>query len=131
VFGGAVGADLIALDEAVSGVLGAQAICPDQPQAKIRLIVVVAAKIEDQPEPSRAYLANVRAFPFVEIIELGLPYDAQSLKYRNHVMIDRAPGGKLLAYWNGQYRSGTYSAICYAKKKGLVIDFIGETHLPE
>jgi hypothetical protein len=124
VFGGAIGADTIALSEAAAAQKYAQVLFPESKTAQCQLTVVVAANLVNQPADARMVIEQYRNA--IDLIELGLPYIGENLKLRNRVMIDRIKdgNGKVLAYWNGVYISGTYSAMCYGDKLGIEVENI-------
>lgn len=135
VCGGAVGSDIIAFNAACSTRQQAKIVDPESKLARLNIVAIVAATLGNQPwEAQQAIIPHIgrqtgRWQADVELIELGLPYNAESLKHRNHVMIDRilAAGctGQVLAYWReGVYRSGTWSAIHYAQKHGVLVEQI-------
>ena len=111
--GGARGADTIAMREAH--------------RCAIPITVVVAATLNDQPG---SFIDEFNKLPIrPRLIEMGLPYNADSLKKRNHLMVDTAIleyglDVQVLAYWDGRFRSGTYSAMCYAKRKSIQVRYI-------
>ncbi len=119
VFGGAIGGDTIALNALTHRVvLGKRIPKP---------IIIVPDTIDQQPVSARQAIMNAVNVAGGELIELRLGYNADALRRRNHAMIDRVDlhdHGYLVAYWSGRFRSGTYSAISYAKKKGLQIEYV-------
>ena len=88
--------------------------------------LVVPALLSHQP--TLAQFAAERAMQLFPdkftLVEMGRSYNGESLKARNREMIDRAialGNPELVAYFDGTFKSGTYSAMCYAKKKGVSI----------
>jgi hypothetical protein len=88
--------------------------------------VVVPAVLAQQPQLSQC--AVERAMRLCNdrftLIEMGRSYNGESLKARNREMIDRAielGDPELVCYFTGIWKSGTYSAMCYAKKKSVPI----------
>ncbi len=120
VLGGAIGFDTIVLglvcDRADVGL-----------KIPSNIIVIVADTLDRQPvEAIRMIVrAKVACDARLIFVELESGYNAAALKYRNHVMIDRSlRAGQesfLLTYWRGIYKSGTWSAISYAKKNYLAV----------
>jgi predicted Rossmann fold nucleotide-binding protein DprA/Smf involved in DNA uptake len=80
-----------------------------------KLIVVVPDTVERQPVSTREWTRRADS-----IIELKEPITADnrylSYKKRNEYMIDSSTF--LIAFFNGNFKSGTGSAINYAKKCG-------------
>lgn len=130
VLGGAIGADWFALDEAWNRKAEARAIDPESKTALCDIVVIVAGTIADQPQEAKEQLLWHRNNgTAVKIIELGLPYIGKNLIHRNHVMLDRAAkpnSGRLILYWSGHKKGGTWSALCYGRKLGLEIENVGE-----
>jgi hypothetical protein len=106
IFGGARGGDTVALEWA-----GFYRIAPT------RLVVIVPDTIMMQ---SREAQSAIRLWSD-EVVELRNPITRDdrfaAMKVRNAAMIDRAHeanGGRLLGFWDGDRRSGTYSCLAYA-----------------
>jgi len=80
-----------------------------------KLIVVVPDTVERQPVSTREWTR--RADGVVELFE-PITSDNRYLSYkkRNEYLIDQ--GTFLIAFFNGDFKSGTGSAINYAKKCG-------------
>jgi predicted Rossmann fold nucleotide-binding protein DprA/Smf involved in DNA uptake len=80
-----------------------------------KLIVVVPDTVERQPVSTREWTRRAD-----EIIELLEPITADnrylSYKKRNEYLVDQSTF--LIAFFNGNFKSGTGSAINYAKKCG-------------
>jgi predicted Rossmann fold nucleotide-binding protein DprA/Smf involved in DNA uptake len=85
---------------------------------KPRIIVVVPDTVERQPISTRAWTRRAD-----EIIELQEPITEDnrylSYKKRNEYVVDR--GTFLVAFFNGDYKSGTGHAITYARKAGKTV----------
>lgn len=80
-----------------------------------KLIVVVPDTVERQPVSTREWTR--RADEIVELLE-PITSDNRYLSYkkRNEYLIDQSTF--LIAFFNGNFKSGTGSAINYAKKCG-------------
>lgn len=131
VFGGADGFDLLALHEAwIWKMFASQPQHAEEAKAKypkmasVDLVVVVPATLRQQPERVQ------RGFEYykqshdglITLVEMGLQYTPETLKRRNHVMVDRIPSpqeGMVMSYWSGEFQSGTYSLLYYASGKRL------------
>lgn len=91
-----------------------------------KLIVVVPDTIDRQPVSTREWTRRAD-----EVVELLEPITAGnrylSYKRRNEYLVDQ--GTFLIAFFNGNFKSGTGSAINYAKKcgKGVYIIPVGPT----
>lgn len=72
-------------------------------------------------EELRVYRYILSKIPDEQIIYVSnKSCDPRVLKKRNQFMIDRAD--ELLSFWDFErYRSGTYSAMCYAKKRKVPV----------
>jgi predicted Rossmann fold nucleotide-binding protein DprA/Smf involved in DNA uptake len=81
--------------------------------ARPRIIVVVPDTVDRQPVSTRVWTKRAD-----EVIELREPITEDnrylSYKKRNEYIVDR--GTFVVAFFNGDFRSGTGSAINYAKK---------------
>lgn len=112
--GGATGADSYALS-----VLSSLHERNDDGKYLPAITVVVPSKVSNQPRFAQQAIGRAILIG-AEIIEMGLPYNAESLRLRNRKMIDLAKEQgevDLVAYWHeGVFRSGTYSTINYYKK---------------
>lgn len=112
IFGGARGGDTVALIAAGGGSRSGKGTRMVRPKC----VVIVPCRVADQPHDARE---AIRVFAD-EVIELGLPITRDdgwaAYKRRNEAMADRSThvGG----FWNGDHRSGTYSALAYAKRIG-------------
>ena len=104
-FGGAKGADTIALSKVLEFRKSARFVLP-------KLIVILPNKLESQP-PETHYTTRLAD----EVIELGLRITAEdhyeAYHARNRSIVDRSD--EIVAFWNGDYASGTWSCIKYAK----------------
>lgn len=106
-FGGAIGADTVALRAAHAVRVG---------RAWPRLVVVVPGRAEEQPESARE--ATRRCAD--EVVELRLPLaDKSSYLTRNAELLARAD--RLLAFWDGR-KGGTSWTINEARRRGLGIE---------
>ena len=109
-FGGARGADTEALKVALA-----------ERKTNVILTCVVPNTIEHQPYETReiSRLAD-------EIIELKneiSPNDRfKAYKIRKEYMIDNAD--EVVAFWSSDFRSGTYSAINYARKQNKKVEIV-------
>lgn len=121
-FGGARGADTVALETALEIRESFSVTWP-------KLIVVVPNTVREQPASSLPAIGKAD-----QVIELKRPITRDdkffSLHHRNHFMIDwAAPDGRLLAFWNGK-PSGTGNVIRYANSQMVEVStrtIIGET----
>jgi predicted Rossmann fold nucleotide-binding protein DprA/Smf involved in DNA uptake len=107
-FGGAIGADTAALEAALDARRG------DRP----RLVVVVPDTIAVQPRETQEVSRRAD-----ERVELGLrirPEDRfRAYRERNRRLVERAT--ELIAFWNGQERSGTAATIRLARARGIPV----------
>ena len=110
-FGGALGADTTALEAALELRRG----------ARPRLIVVLPDTLGAQPRETRA--ASERAD---ERVELGHPIRAEdrwrAYHKRNRYLVEHAT--QLVAFWNGEPRSGTSATIGLARKRGMAVQIV-------
>jgi len=110
-FGGALGADTTALEAALEFRRG----------ARPRLIVVLPDTLAAQPRETRD--ASERAD---ERIELGHPIRAEdrwrAYHERNRYLVEHAT--QLIAFWNGEPRSGTSATIGLARKRGMPVEVV-------
>jgi len=110
-FGGALGADTAALLAALALRRG----------GRPRLVVVVPDTLEAQPRETRE--ASRRAD---ELVELRRPIVAsdrwRAYHLRNRWLVDRA--SLLLAFWDGQPRSGTGATVAYARRRGVAVQVV-------
>lgn len=85
---------------------------------KPRIIVVVPDTVDRQPISTRSWTR--RADEIIELQET-ITSDNRYLSYRkrNEYVIDR--GTFLVAFFNGNFKSGTGQAINYAKKTGKTV----------
>ena len=91
--------------------------------------VIVAAELNDQPADAVLSIKTAQKVlgDKFSLIELKKSYNADGLKARNREMLDRAVmagNPHLFAYWRGIFKSGTYSAICYARKVSVPVQVI-------
>lgn len=102
IFGGARGGDTVALRAAKR-----------YREAGTRLVVIVAGTVAQQPRLAAQAIRECAD----EVVELGLPITAASLKLRNAAMVDR--GTEAVAFWNGvKPHSGTWSCVAYSSRVG-------------
>lgn len=85
------------------------------------LVVIVPGTLAEQPREA-ADAVRRWCIPGRDVlIELGLPITAadgwEAFKVRNRVMVERGTHG--LGFWNGDRRSGTWSALAYALRLKL------------
>jgi predicted Rossmann fold nucleotide-binding protein DprA/Smf involved in DNA uptake len=110
-FGGALGADTVALDAALAARKG----------ARPRLVVVLPDTLEAQPRETWATTRRAD-----ERLELGRPIRAEdrwrAYHLRNRRLVEEAT--ELLAFWNGEPRSGTASTINLARKRGIEVEVV-------
>lgn len=107
-FGGARGTDTEALKAALYHRKG---LFP-------RLIVVLPNTIEQQPVDTHQW--TLRADELVELKQNITPEDGYlSYRRRNEYLVDR--GTFLVAFFNGNFKSGTGQAISYAEKSGKTV----------
>lgn len=105
-FGGALGADTEALTTAIMA-------RPFNRTSRLHLVVVVPGCLYEQPTN-----AAEAAKWADEVIELKLPSsDRNRFRTRNQHLVYAAD--MLLAFWNGDERSGTAMTMRMAKKKGI------------
>jgi len=119
VFGGAIGVDSIALLYALKFRENAKLKTP-------KLTVVVPDKLTDQPEGTRD--VSAMADELVELKNTITSDDGyNSYRLRNEYMVKRS--NRIVAFWDGSPRSGTFMTINLAKqhKKAYeVIDIQGK-----
>jgi predicted Rossmann fold nucleotide-binding protein DprA/Smf involved in DNA uptake len=110
-FGGALGADTEALRAALAA----------RRCGAPRLVVVLPDTLEAQPRGTWA--ASRRAD---ERVELRRPIRAEdrwrAYHGRNRYLVEHADA--LLAFWNGDPRSGTAATITLARKRGLAVEIV-------
>jgi predicted Rossmann fold nucleotide-binding protein DprA/Smf involved in DNA uptake len=110
-FGGARGADTVALDAALAARKG----------GRPRLVVVLPDTLEAQPRDTWATTRRAD-----ERLELGRPIRAEdrwrAYHLRNRRLVEEAT--ELLAFWNGEPRSGTASTINLARKRGIEVELV-------
>mgnify|MGYP001947180314 CR=1 FL=1 len=113
-FGGAKGTDTEALLCALSW--------RDELKRKnLRLIAVVPDTLKNQPKETHEI--SKMADEIIELKNTIMKENKfESFKIRNHYMVDRSD--KVVAFWNGQYKSGTYSAMNYARKNKKYVEEI-------
>lgn len=107
-FGGAMGADTEALRTALEVRVG----------ARPHLVVVVPYTVYHQPSSTHQVTHSAD-----EVIELGNKITADdrfaSYQIRNQYLVDVC--SLLVAFWNGNYKSGTGSAVQMAERQGKPI----------
>jgi hypothetical protein len=116
IVGGARGGDTLALDLAGR----------HRDLARTRLVVIVPDTVEVQPREAREAIRRWIVPGRDELIERRHPINRrwdnfESFKARNRAMVDRAMRASrpfTLGFWNGDTRSGTFSALAYARKVG-------------
>ncbi len=112
IFGGARGGDTVALIAAGGGSRSGKGTRIVRPKC----VVIVPCRVADQPHDARE---AIRVFAD-EVVELGLPITRDdgfaAYKRRNEAMADR--GTHLGSFWNGDYKSGTWNCISYARRIG-------------
>lgn len=110
-FGGALGADTVALQAAL------ELDIPNKP----RLIVVVPDKLTSQPKQTQ--LISEQAD---QVIELGIPISSgdhfQAYQVRNEYMVDNSD--YVVAFWNKIQSGGTYNCIRYALKNNKTVQYV-------
>jgi predicted Rossmann fold nucleotide-binding protein DprA/Smf involved in DNA uptake len=110
-FGGARGADTVALEEALARRKG----------GRPRLVVVLPDTIDAQPRDTWATTRRAD-----ERIELGRPIRVEdrwrAYHLRNRRLVEEA--GELVAFWNGDPRSGTAATIGLARQHGLAVEIV-------
>lgn len=108
IFGGARGGDTVALEFAAFHRL-----------SPTRLVVIVPDVVTAQPDDAQSAI-RLYADEVVELRnKITRADDFAAFKTRNAAMIDRAMeanDGRLLGFWNGDKRSGTYSCLAYAAR---------------
>ncbi len=117
IVGGALGADTIALNYMCHAVSIGSTCKP---------IVVLPDYVRTVPLGARNIVHKSIEYG-ADIIELGQGYSAESLKARNRAMVDKAVTlgePEMLAYWREIFRSGTWSAMSYAKKSNVHINYV-------
>ncbi|MBI2060355.1 MAG: hypothetical protein HYT87_11350 [Nitrospirae bacterium] len=106
-FGGASGADTIALDEA------AKVIAELPSEKRTRLVVILPGRLPDQPHDARAVIEQHAD----EIHQLKLrPCFPSSYRKRNQVLVDRSD--RVVAFWDGREKGGTHMTMALARKMG-------------
>ena len=108
-FGGARGTDTVALAAAWAALQGVR---------PPRLIVIVPARLRDQPPEARAWARRCAD----EIVELKAPaLDRKAYHARNAEMVRRADG--LLAFWDGR-AGGTQRTIELAEDARIPVETV-------
>lgn len=97
IFGGARGGDSVALRAALNS----------RVEYRPKLIVVVPNTLSEQPHETK--IISAQADEVIELLETG----QDRYKIRNQYIVDNAT--KMVAFWNGSYRSGTNQTIRLAK----------------
>jgi len=110
-FGGALGADTEALRAALDLRRG------NRP----RLVVVLPDTLDVQPLATRDVSRRAD-----EVVELRRPIDAadgwRAYHARNRWMVDRA--SLVVAFWDGDPRSGTGATVAYARRRGVAVRIV-------
>jgi len=110
IFGGAIGADTVALAAACAILEG---------KRPPKLTVIVPKRLQDQPLVAQEWAKECAD----EVIELKAPrLDHEAYRRRNLAMIRRADG--LVAFWDG-VSGGTGMTIDLAREAGIPIEIIG------
>lgn len=101
-FGGALGADTVALQAALEFRVG----------RRPKLVVVVPNTTDHQPVETRAWIH--RADQVIELkAEITVKNKYQAFQQRNEFIVDHS--SVLVAFWNGLFKSGTGSCVRYAQ----------------
>lgn len=112
-FGGARGGDTWALRAARKQRQG----------NKPKLVVVVPYKLKEQPRET--WHESTRADDLVELRnEVSAKDGFAAYRKRNTFMVQQEGVGKVVAFWNGDARSGTAMTLNIAKKMGLSVRVI-------
>lgn len=123
IFGGAVGVDTVALAAAQhhrshhGGTVRAH---------RSRLVVIVPDVVAAQPHEAREAI-RLYADEVVEMRHTITRTDGwAAYRLRNEAMVDRA--ARVLAFWDGDARTGTGSCLAYAQRmgRGVWIETIGK-----
>lgn len=114
IVGGARGGDTLALDLAGR----------HRDLARTRLVVIVPDTVEVQPREAREAIRRWIIPGRDEIVErrqhVTREDGFEAFRARNRAMVDRArraPRPYMLGFWNGDRRSGSFSALSYAQMK--------------
>lgn len=117
VVGGALGADTLVLHTICDGIEAGEVV--HQPT------IIVPDYVRTMPRDARLAVERAIIVGSPNIIELGRGYTAVSLKGRNVEMLKYAQANgipSVLAYWCGQYKSGTWSAMCSAERMEIPVE---------
>lgn len=110
-FGGAIGADTVALQSAVD------IVCLNKPE----LIVVVPENINKQPKI--AHQASRQASRIIELNNLISIQDGwRAFHIRNEYMVDNSD--VTIAFWNKEPKGGTYACLSYALKCDKIVQYV-------
>lgn len=112
VFGGAIGLDTVCLEAALEF---------RTDRNRPELMVFVPNRVDDQPAPAARAIRRADV-----VLEMKNPITAsdgyKSFKLRNQRMVEFA--GVLVAFWNGDPKTGTGHAVAYARKIGRKVVII-------
>ncbi len=110
-FGGCYGWDLLCANEVI-------ALKKDHPHIAVHAIIPYEEQANDWTEEQRELYFNT--MPLCdEVITLQTHFDLQCFAKRNQHMVDHSR--QVIAYWNGNPRSGTAQTIHMAEKAGLEV----------
>ena len=110
-FGGCYGWDLLCASQVI-------ALKEKHPNIQIHAIIPFEEQTNNWTEAQRDLYFNT--MPLCdEVITLQYHYDAQCFAKRNQYMVDRS--SRVIAYWDGGFRSGTAQTIRMAEKAGLEV----------
>jgi uncharacterized phage-like protein YoqJ len=117
-FGGARGTDTVALLAALA----------HRKEGRPKLVVVVPDKVSRQPYEAQAAIRRAD-----QVIELGHPITKEdryaAFKERNVYLVDHT--SFLVAFWTGDYKTGTGHAVAYAERDGIKVYKIPVRGLPK
>jgi predicted Rossmann fold nucleotide-binding protein DprA/Smf involved in DNA uptake len=105
VFGGALGADTVALRAALN----------TRTSERPKLTVVVPMTVDKQPVDTRVITRQAD-----EIIELGHQYSPGVYLIRDQYIVGHST--KIAAFWNGDIDSGTHKTMKMAEKAGKPVE---------
>lgn len=113
-FGGCYGFDLLVANEIL-------AVKSAYPQVQLHAIIPYEEQANHWTESQRELYFDTMAH-CDEVITLQPKFDADCYKKRNQHMIDRS--SRLIAYWNGNLRSGTIQTVHMAEKAGMEVQIL-------